>query len=183
MRPALALVVLASLPHANTMFGPRVRPLRPSVVPTRSGAIRASAGPKSGSEKKSRKANAHAQQMKTMDAKLEGDASFFWQCVARHQSGGAVAGISGLVPVKRDAGYLFGSRGAEADAIDFQSYDAIPVKRRGAGESEHEVPSMQSFDALRGAMPPWAADNLLGAERMRYRTPTPIQKHTVTAGL
>ena len=46
--------------------------------------------------------------MKTMDAKLEGDASFFWQCVARHQSGGVIAGISGLVPVKRDAPYLFG---------------------------------------------------------------------------
>ena len=35
-----------------------------------------------------------AQQMKTMDAKLEGDASFFWQCVARHQSGGVISGIS-----------------------------------------------------------------------------------------
>ena len=53
------------------------------------------------------------------------------------------------------------------------------MKRRGAGESEAAVPSMQSFDELRSSMPAWAADNLLGAERMRYRTPTPIQKHTV----
>ena len=101
-----------------------------------------------------------------MDAKLEGDASFFWQCVARHQSGGVISGISGLVPVKRDAAYLFGERGSEATAIDFQTYDAIPVKRRGAGESEAAVPSMHSFDELRSAMPAWAADNLLGAERM-----------------
>ena len=76
-----------------------------------------------------------------------------------------------------------GDRGSAASAIDFQSYDAIPVKRRGAGESEEEVPSMQSFDELRSVMPAWAADNLLDSERMRYRVPTPIQKHTVPLAL
>ena len=45
-----------------------------------------------------------------------------------------------------------GDRGSAASAIDFQSYDAIPVKRRGAGESEEEVPSMQSFDELRSVI-------------------------------
>lgn len=78
---------------------------------------------------------------------------------------------------------MLGDRGSEASAIDFQSYDAIPVKRRGAGESEEEVPSMQSFDELRSVMPAWAADNLLDSERMRYRVPTPIQKHTVPLAL
>ena len=76
-----------------------------------------------------------------------------------------------------------GDRGSAASAIDFQSYDAIPVKRRGAGESEEEVPSMQSFDELRSVMPAWAADNLLDSKRMRYRLPTPIQKHTVPLAL
>ena len=57
------------------------------------------------------------------------------------------------------------------------------MKRRGAGESEADVPSMQSFDELRSSMPAWAADNLLGPERMRYRSPTPIQKHTVPLAL
>jgi len=143
----------------------------------------AAAPGKSSGDKKLRKSNSLAQQMKTVDAKLEGDASFFWQCVARHQSGGSVAGISGLVPVKRDALHLFGDSLPESTAIDFKSYDAIPVKRRGAGESESVIPSMQSFEELRSSMPPWAADNLLGSERMRYSAPTPIQKHTVPLAL
>ena len=42
---------------------------------------------------------------------------------------------------------------------------------------------MQSFDELRSSMPAWAADNLLSPERMRYRSPTPIQKHTVPLAL
>ena len=182
MRPHV-LGLLALLPHAGTMVGPRAPLLRPSSAATRSACVSCAAAPKAGGDRKSRKAKAHAHQMKTMDAKLEGDASFFWQCVARHQSGGVISGISGLVPVKRDAAYLFGERGSEATAIDFQTYDAIPVKRRGAGESEAAVPSMHSFDELRSAMPAWAADNLLGAERMRYRVPTPIQKHTVPLAL
>jgi len=143
---------------------------------------RAAPGQSSG-DKASRKAQARAQQIKTMDAKLEGDASFFWQCVARHQSGGTIAGISGLVPVKRDADYLFGERGSEDSAIDFQSYDAIPVKRRGAGESVREVPCMQNFHELAASMPPWAAENLLSETRMRYSAPTPIQRHCVPLAL
>ena len=154
------LGLLALLPHAGTMVVPRAPLLRPLAAATRSAGVSCAAA---GSDRKSRKAKAHAQQhgqsavwavpqfgscassglgtprerpalwapshclrlaaskvtlsspltiqaqqMKTMDAKLEGDASFFWQCVARHQSGGVISGISGLVPVKRDAAYLFG---------------------------------------------------------------------------
>ena len=104
MRPHV-LGMLALLPHAQTMVGPSLHLLRPSAAATRSAGVSCAAA---GGDRKSRKAKAHAQQMKTMDAKLEGDASFFWQCVARHQSGGVISGISGLVPVKRDAAYLFG---------------------------------------------------------------------------
>jgi len=125
MRPHV-LGLLALLPHGGTMVGPRVHLARPSAAAARSTGVscaaapkagraaappkagRAAAPPKAGSDRKARKAKARAQQMKTMDAKLEGDASFFWQCVARHQGGGVISGISGLVPVKRDAAYLFG---------------------------------------------------------------------------
>ena len=117
------LGLLALLPHGGTMVGPRVHIARPSAAATRSTGVscaaapkagRAAAPPKAGSDRKARKAKARAQQMKTMDAKLEGDASFFWQCVARHQSGGVISGISGLVPVKRDAAYLFGQAARSA---------------------------------------------------------------------
>ena len=198
MRLQHALVLLAVLPYAGTMVVPCQTPRRIQLAVARSvtrpGAVGitcsqvnkaqpAAAPGKSSGDKKLRKSNSLAQQMKTVDAKLEGDASFFWQCVARHQSGGSVAGISGLVPVKRDARHLFGDSLPESTAIDFKSYDAIPVKRRGAGESESVIPSMQSFEELRSSMPPWAADNLLGSERMRYSAPTPIQKHTVPLAL
>ena len=115
--------LLALLPHGGTMVGPRVHLSRPSAATTRSTGVscaaapragRVGAPPKAGSDRKARKAKARAQQMKTMDAKLEGDASFFWQCVARHQSGGVISGISGLVPVKRDAAYLFGQAARSA---------------------------------------------------------------------
>ena len=131
MRPHV-LGLLALLPHGGTMVGPRVHLARPSAAAARSTGVscaaapkagraaappkagRAAAPPKAGSDRKARKAKARAQQMKTMDAKLEGDASFFWQCVARHQSGGVISGISGLVPVKRDAAYLFGQAARSA---------------------------------------------------------------------
>ena len=132
MRPHV-LGLLALLPHGGTMVGPRVHLARPSAAATtRSTGVscaaapkagraaappkagRAAAPPKAGSDRKARKAKARAQQMKTMDAKLEGDASFFWHCVARHQSGGVISGISGLVPVKRDAAYLFGQAARSA---------------------------------------------------------------------
>ena len=100
------LGLLALLPHGGTMVGPQLA--RPSAAATRSTGVSCAAAPKAGSDRKARKAKARAQQMKTMDAKLEGDASFFWQCVAHHQGGGVISGISGLVPVKRDAAYLFG---------------------------------------------------------------------------
>ena len=56
---------------------------------------------------------------------LEGDASFFWQCVARHQGGGVISGISGLVPVKRDAAFLFGQ--AARSAQPAQLHTRLPV--------------------------------------------------------
>ena len=141
MRPHV-LGLLALLPHGGTMVGPRVHLSRPSAATTRSTGIscaaapkvgraaapkagRAGAPPKAGSDRKARKAKARAQQIKTMESKLEGDASFFWQCVARHQSGGVISGISGLVPVKRDAAYLFGQ--AARSAQPAQLHTRLPV--------------------------------------------------------
>ena len=120
-----------------------------------------------------------------MEAKLEGEASFFWQCVATAASGGEIGGASGLVPTARDAALLFGSAAgdgapANPDAIDFSRYDAIPVSRHGAGDG---VAPLVDFADLKDELPPFAAANLLGADRLGYRAPTPIQKHTVPLAL
>ncbi len=128
---------------------------------------------------------ARAAQLKTMEKKLEGDASFFWQCVSRHEGGGVIAGTSGIVPPERDERFLFGGKGGvpPADAaIDFSRYDAIPVSRSGAGD-EREHPPLADFADLADALPAWATRNLLQPDRMHYRAPTPVQKHTVPLAL
>ena len=137
------------------------------------------------SDNKARKVRERQAQLQKMEAKLEGEASFFWQCVATAASGGEIGGASGLVPTARDAALLFGSAAgdgapADPDAIDFSRYDAIPVSRHGAGDG---VAPLADFADLKDELPPFAAANLLGADRLGYRAPTPIQKHTVPLAL
>ena len=137
------------------------------------------------SDNKARKVRERQAQLQKMEAKLEGEASFFWQCVATAASGGEIGGASGLVPTARDAALLFGSAAgdgapANPDAIDFSRYDAIPVSRHGAGDG---VAPLADFADLKDELPPFAAANLLGADRLGYRAPTPIQKHTVPLAL
>ena len=159
-------------------------------LPESAAPMKTAAPTLSTSANRARKQKAAAAQQKLMDAKLEADASFFWQCVSKHAGGGVIAGASGLVPVLRDEQYLFGSvlaassssASAFSSGIDFTRYDGIPVTRTGAGSSEDEVPPMDSFTELRGAqLPSWACDNLL--DRMHYGAPTPIQKHAVPLAL
>ena len=134
---------------------------------------------------KARKAAETVLQQKSIDAKLQADASFFWQCVSKHQTGGIIAGTSGLVPPVRDAARLFGSSATSSSgSIDFERYNAIPVARAGAGSDEADVPPMESFEELSGGMlPSWACTNLLDALRMGYKAPTPIQRHAVPLAL
>lgn len=45
------------------------------------------------------------------------------------------------------------------------------------------MPSLRDFAELQGVVPPFVAINLVDPSRMKYRVPTPIQKHTVPLGL
>jgi hypothetical protein len=42
-----------------------------------------------------------------------------------------------------------------------------------------QVPSLRDFAELQQTVPPFVALNLVDPTRMKYRVPTPIQKHTV----
>jgi len=135
----------------------------------------------SAADNKARKASERRLQLEKMETKLAAEASFFWQCVATATSGGDVSGASGLAPAARDAEALFPPEAvASPDAIDFSRYDAIPVSRHGAGEA---VPPLADFADLRTELPSFAAANLLSDDRLGYRAPTPIQKHTVPLAL
>ena len=185
MQPRLTvlLLLLLALPRTSSLAG------RGGGPATRGQGRGATAKrkfvPLSPAANKARKAAARAAQIKEMDKKLEGDARFFWECVSKHQGGGVVAGASGLVPTIRDASHLFKPAGerSEGGGIDFKQYDAIPVTRSGAGADEAEVPPLASFEDAAAALPSWTCDNLLGAERMAYNAPTPIQRHAVPLAL
>jgi hypothetical protein len=49
--------------------------------------------------------------------------------------------------------------------------------------TEAAVPSLTDFASLGPRLPPFAARNLTGQDRMKYLVPTPIQKHTVPLAL
>ena len=56
--------------------------------------------------------------------------------------------------------------------------DNIPVQRSGPQSDEHGV--LSSFGDLDGFVPTFAQKNI---QRMKYETPTPIQKHAIPLGI
>ena len=62
--------------------------------------------------------------------------------------------------------------GAEAESGD----------RAGDGADADDGAGDGTFDGT-APLPPFVSRNLLGADRLRYRVPTPIQKHTVPLAL
>ena len=144
----------------------------------------ATGGDDAAARRKARKASAASAQNAKVDAKLAADASFFWECVQKVQSGVDVSGASGSPVPRRDAAALFGGAGdaGGGGAVDFSRYDAIPVSRSGAGASETDVPPLGSSFPASG-LPPYVLDNLVGDDRMGIDAPTPIQKHCIPLAL
>ena len=146
---------------------------QPARIPSRS-------GDDASASRRARKARERAICEAKVDAKLAADASFFWECVQKRQTGVDITGCSGSPPQRYDAATLFGS--ATAPAVGLDQYDAIPVSRSGAGASEADVPPLGEYtaDATR-KLPGFALQNL--RERMRIERPTPIQNHAVPLAL
>ena len=138
-----------------------------------------------GGDRRLRKAAERAANEAKIAAKLAADASFFWELVAKQQAGIDITGCSGAKPQERSAETLF--KGTTAPAMGLQEYDGIPVSRSGVGASEAEVPplgdgfSLQSSAGLQ--LPAFALRNLVGKDRMRIESPTPIQRHCVPLAL
>ena len=137
--------------------------------------------------RKARKAATHQKSVAQLEDKLEAEASFFWECVQQRRRGIDIRGCSGTERRERSASQLFGSQGERG--INFDDYDRIPVTRSGDGASEAEVPPLGDDFFPSAAtpgmtpLPHFALANLLGEDRMRLGSPTPIQRHCVPLAL
>lgn len=139
-----------------------------------------------------RKARSRATQHAGATRKLQEEADFFWRCVAKRDRGDDSAGPGGQAPRLSSAAELFGDRpaagagGGGGDGPGDGSGDGPGGVTRSGGAAD--VPPIKGFAALRSrtgddGLPPFLLENLLGEERMRYATPTPVQRHGVPLAL
>jgi len=133
-------------------------------------------------DKKSRKVKRRAACDGAQMRKLGLDADFFWECVDARNRGKDIRGASGRPYARPTARSLFGDRDVSptTDALLQRQEDAGVVDRSGGGRT---VAPVAAFDALRALLPGYAYQNLVGADRMRYTSPSPIQRHCVPLGL
>ena len=122
-------------------------------------------------------------QLAKVEEKQNAEAAYFWECARK---GGGKTFTRQRDTSAAAAAALFGTQ--TTSGINFAQYDAIPVSRAGGGGSagsvdEAAIPSLTEFASLGPRLPPFAARNLTGQDRMKYSVPTPIQKHTVPLAL
>lgn len=125
-----------------------------------------------------KRAGKRAKQLAAMEAKADAEARYFQECQqAAARSGEARAAARGMTGAEADAreAALFAKQGAQGIAFDKES-PTVDVSGPGATLA----PALTDFATLGGALPPFLARNI---ELMRYRTPTPIQKHAVPLAL
>ena len=145
------------------------------------------------SSNRNRKQNARLQAEKGMNRKLQADADFFWDCVAKRDRGLDIAGVSGKKWHRPSRIELFGAEAdkdnnendnksqqqiAAADATVTRSGSAMDVSPMDADGFEDDSLSLLSVQ-----LPEFVLRNLLGKDRMRYSAPTPIQRHCVPLAL
>ena len=126
-----------------------------------------------------KKAGRRAAQADAVAAKAEAEDRYFRECqAAAIRSGEAKAVKSGLSGQAADAAEaaLFATQGAQG--IDFGKYSNLSIELTGPGATA--VPALTDFGSLSQALPAFLVRNI---ELMRYRSPTPIQKHAVPLAL
>jgi hypothetical protein len=143
--------------------------------------VAASGGPPkpASAEKKARRAGKQAANAKAVGKRLKADDDYFWQLKAK--------GFAREKPNVPTAVELFGDKPAEtaqagASSSSFEIESETKVTR--GGDVGKDVAAIDEFgDDFSALVPPWVFDNLVGADRMRYRRPSPIQRHTVPLAL
>jgi ATP-dependent RNA helicase DDX3X len=134
---------------------------------------------------KDKKQNARRKADQGMNRKLQADADFFWDCVSKRSRGIDFAGTSGKIWIKKSKIDLFGKSIVDdnnSNTISNQQDDVVQAEVTRSGAAM-DVPPMDRFDSLDDKLPDFLLTNLLGIDRMRYTTPTPIQRHCVPLAL
>jgi hypothetical protein len=121
-----------------------------------------------------RKSNNRQYQEAAIQRKAANDTQYFWDLVARHNSGHNVGGRK--PSHKQEENFLFSKKAEETTSgiID----DNIPVQR--SGPRSDEIQTLDSFQELSGIVP---ASVTRCIEILKFDKPTPIQKHAIPLGL
>lgn len=153
------------------------RPLRSVVVRSagQGGARPAPASP----AKKARRAGKQAANAQAVNKRLKADDSYFWKLKAD--------GFAREKPDQPSAAELFGDTATATVASSPLTDQDDTTPRRPEieaqtevtrdGKAGRDVPPLDEFrdDAFRTLMPTFVFDNLVGADRMAYRRPSPVQ--------
>lgn len=118
-------------------------------------------------------ANRHSHEAASQ-RKATNDTQYFWDLVNRHMAGQHVG--PRRLNRSQEEHHLFAKK-SETASTGFVD-DSTPVER--SGPRSEEIPSLDSFESLRGSVPPSVIRSI---ELLRYETPTLIQKHAIPLGL
>jgi len=143
------------------------------------------------SKRKIQKQTARRKAEEGINRKLQADADFFWQCVSKRDRGIDIAGVSGKKWHRPGRAELFGEVGNDDGAsgrdklvaTGTTTTDEAEVVRSGGAMDVSAMDDGFNTNAEYDALPDFVLQNLLGADRMRYTAPSPIQKHCVPLGL
>jgi hypothetical protein len=114
-----------------------------------------------------------AQALKVSQKQNE-EVTYFFQCVSRGGYQAKKLSPSELFPPSNKAS----SDELNAGAINFDIYESIHVVRSGPQSADY--PAIESFEELAKTLPGFLVANI---ERMKYKKPTPIQKHAIPLSL
>lgn len=129
-----------------------------------------------------RRSSKQAANAKAVNKRLKADDDYFWRLKSE--------GFSREKPNQLSALELFGGneKTASTQASSSSSSSSFEIESESkvtrAGDVGKDVAAIDDFgDDFRALVPTWAFDNLVGPDRMRYRHPSPIQRHTLPLAL
>lgn len=130
-------------------------------------------------QKKKRKQNRRSKAEAGTNRKLQADANFFWDCISKRARGMDIAGVSGKPFALKSRKELFGEAAVAKTSTSLSqeniaSTEEAKVTRSGGAM---EILPMDEFGGDKLELPEFVLQNLLRDDRMRYKSPSPIQRY------
>jgi len=130
-------------------------------------------------QKKRRKQNRRSKAEAGTNRKLQADANFFWDCISKRARGMDIAGVSGKPFALKSRNELFGKEAVAKTSTSLSqeniaTTEEAKVTRSGGAMS---ILPMDDFGGDKLELPEFVLQNLLRDDRMRYKSPSPIQRY------